>query len=288
MAEEFRSTTRLPELTQQLAAGSPMSPIYISPEDALRVTLINSHPTANYAFVGRLLRADGATIPLLQQLLKTTDGTSVITIIQLAEGYLLSGAVMPLDDGPQRGECYARMALVRGTAPGSPSFAILATGYTSVLQPLIWPWGVRNEEVYAVPGMYEVIRSSGALGQPYSLMLPPARAWFLKSVSFRLNTSAVAGNRAAFFLILESGNAIVAIHSSYAQQASGEHFYGMGQGLFAMDATGLPNHTLPLMQEMMLLPGWEIRIGASGMDAGDTISTVLITLESFLYVATGV
>ena len=283
MAEQFVSTTRLPELTQQLASGSPMSPIYIAPEDTLRVMLANVHATAQYAFSGRLLRTDGATIPLYQQLNKTTDGTAVATVVELTEGYLLSGGVFPIDAVPQRGECYAQMGLARGSLAGAPLFALLGTGYVSSLQPLMWPWSARNEPVLEAPGMQEVIIGSPAAGALFSLTVPPHRAWIVKSFMFRLVTSATVADRKPHIVVQDPVNLVFGGDLGPAQVASTNHLYSLGVGLTSQNLPGGANHMLALPAGLLLRPGWIIYVNAENLQAGDQIQAPTVTLESFQY-----
>src|SRR5262245_7701000 len=155
MADEFVSATRLAELTQQLRAGQPMSPVYIAPEDFLVVNHWNIATEVDLRLFGRLLRADGVTVPLEQSLRLRTDGVMASDVIVLAEGYLLSAGVRDYAGLIERGQCYASLLLVRGRNITSQQYAYLATGYVDELQPLIWPWGARNEAQMSGPGYME-------------------------------------------------------------------------------------------------------------------------------------
>ena len=283
MAEPFVSTTRLPELTQQLAAGNAMSPIYIAPEDALRVLLLNVHPTAEYVFTGRLLRPDGATIPLLQQLRKTTDGTEAVTVIDLTEGYFLSGAIIPMTEVPQRGECYAQMALIRGGSLPVPAFAILTSGYVTSLEPLTWPWGTRTEGMLSPPGFQEVITGDGAVSGVFSRTVPARRAWYVKSIACNLASSATAGDRFIRLFFFKVSTVIFGANSTLPQTAGVTHSYSFGIGLFPSEITVSTHHVLTLPNELILLPGTTVQLDIPPGLGGDQIVSVVMTLESFAY-----
>lgn len=283
MSEPFVSTTRLPELTQQLAAGSPMSPIYISPEDSLRVTISNVHPTTPYAFSGRLLRTDGVTVPLLQELRKTVDGTAAVTVIELAEGYLLSGAIFPHSGEAVRGDCWGSLGLIRGSTPGAPPFAILGTGYVSSLQPLTWPWGVRNETVLDGPGKVDVIVGTPVTGAAFMGLVPPNRAWLVKSVAFTLTTDATVGDRIAQVWFVSLTHVVMVVQAVGTQAASLANSYTCGLNVNAQSTTGQVHHVLALPTNVLLQPGWRVDITAGGLKPGDIIGDILVMVESFQY-----
>ena len=287
MPEQFISTTRLPELTQQLASGNPMSPIYISPEDALRVTLMNIHATAEFTFSGRLLRTDGMTIPLLQVLRVTRDGSAAPTVIDLAEGYLLSGAVIPSQEVPQRGECYGQIALVRGAHLTIPPFAILSTGYVSSLQPLTWPWGARNESVLEQPGRQEVFTVAVGPGAYPTITVPARRAWVVRSMAVSMTTDATAGNRILQFVVLRGPDLVIAVQSPVSQPPGVTWSYAFAGGMVPGATTGGTHEIVGIPRDLTLHPGWTVSLGAIGGAAADLFSTFTIVVESFQYWGVG-
>ena len=283
MADKFVSTSRLPELTQQLAGGSPMSPIYLAPEDSVRISLINFNATATYMFSGRLLRPDGITIPLLQELQVARDGTSVNTWIPMAEGYLLSAMVGTLSGTPLRTECYAMMALVRGSPPWAPAFAVLGTGYVSRYQLLLWPWAARSDELTSEPGLRERINPSVPAGSSVTVTVPANRSWLVKAITFRLVTEAAVATRTVSVYVIDSGLLVVGQNVIGNQAANETHFVSMGIGIQSADAPSPQDHFRPLFQEVMLLPGWQLQIGVGNIQPGDELQYISITVESFQY-----
>ena len=281
--DEYVSSTRLPELTEQLRTSTPMSPIYIAPEDVVAVSTYNIAPDLRLAFYGRLLLPTGRTVTLEQQLTLTTGGVLTTQVIPIAEGYLLSAGVRVVQGPIARGQCYVQILLIRGRLVETQQYAYLVTGYVDWQQTIMWPWAARNEAVSEPPGFQELIVIPPVAGGPASVTVPAWRQWRLNGVHFGLQTDATVADRIALFSISRAGVFFVSVASGFKQTASLPENYEWSPGLAMLD-TGLARiHHQGIPADIVLRGGDVVTLNATNIAAGDAWFSISLRVESFSF-----
>lgn len=124
----------------------------------------------------------------------------------------------------------------------------------------------------------------GGAAQAYSITVPAATKWILRSVIAALQTNGTVANRVLFLQIQDaSGNTLGNFPSSYVQTATqGPFNYTWGSGL--PSSTSLISGTnllSPMPADIPLGPGMKVLIVEVGGNSGDTVGTTWILVEQY-------
>jgi hypothetical protein len=179
----------------QLKRLPPPSPLYITRDDVLRVTVVcglgAETVTCNY----RLLRAADGVVVAGQFTVRSTAAYSFATINQpMAEGFLLSVSCQAAS-AVTRGQTFVRMSIANGAlGTAQPAYMLMADYVTTRMAP-----GFPNGRVISStegPGwIHRVAVGSPAAGADWSFAVPANARWRLQFVVARLTTSAAVANR---------------------------------------------------------------------------------------------
>src|SRR6185437_15792134 len=98
------------------------------------------------------------------------------------------------------------------------------------------------------------------------------------SAIFKLNTGATVANRFANITIADAlGNVVALISNNVATTASSTTTLSAAQGQAQVTSTGAAEAALPA--GLVLQPGWTITLGANGLVAGDTITSIALDFQ---------
>lgn len=117
--------TRPPQVSFTREGAGPPSPFYLFRDDRLFVRSRNSLAGVRLGIRGRLLDTDGRVIPFQYSHTPATDRSVVMTLHDLAEGFLLSLSVFADAGTPRRGETWVQVGLGRGPAANFEPVALL-------------------------------------------------------------------------------------------------------------------------------------------------------------------
>src|SRR5712692_4630466 len=108
----------VPLQTPQLVGGAP---IYVTGEESLQLSVFNSATGVTVTLTGRFLpvkqRDDDPNPrpgPFAHTLVPTTNRAATLRTEVLGEGWLLDWSLLVTAGAPLDGQCYAKLALVRG------------------------------------------------------------------------------------------------------------------------------------------------------------------------------
>jgi hypothetical protein len=205
------------------------------------------------------------------------------TVITLAEGYLLSVAITSVN-AASFGQTYASAFVGQGSvagAPPSPSLMLVAD-YPTTTIPVGWP-GVPIRQTAQGQGFFSSVQiANPGAGAGFTFTALTGLRTRIHSVGFILTTSASVGNRTGRLILTDSGvNTVAQPLVGGAQVASQQWFYTFGLGASAVfDANSLTaSAALPLVD---LLGGWKLQSFIFGMFAGDSITNIFLTMETFV------
>ena len=118
--------------------------------------------------------------------------------------------------------------------------------------------------------------SNPASGSNYTYVNTSGTPQVLTSAFFKLATSATVANRYMELQILDAaGNIIGQFQNPSATAATSTQTMSFGQGVGVLTA-GNGNAVGPI-PNVTLQPGWQIVVGASGIQAGDQVSVIALT-----------
>lgn len=116
------------------------SAVYLSGEDALKVTVFNALTSVVVRLTGRFLPVDSARVQVFaRDLTPTTDRAASTLILPLGEGWLLDAGLIVSTGAPQVGQTFGVVSVQRGVGGAALELATLVQGYLTQHMRRAWP-----------------------------------------------------------------------------------------------------------------------------------------------------
>lgn len=224
----------------------------------------------------------GMIIPVTVTTPVTVAGTMTESEIQCIDGYLLSITVSDFLGTARNGDVYCQAFIKIGQVDSDNPLAMLVRGYVSENSPIYWPGG-KDRSALTSPGRFrQYLGTAPGAGNEYSETLEAYKAYNIIGVSAILTTSVAVANRYVYIgLDTDSG----VVHRCYqgvaivAAQVVKILWSSLFNDRFAVGTFGI-NSSLQWTNPFQgPLKGFTI--GVSNIDAGDTLTSISITLEEF-------
>lgn len=262
-----------------LAAGEGM---YVTGEDGLRITSLNSAASVTLTLGGRILLVDRARPqPLTGRHVPNTDRTAATTDHDLGEGWLQNLTVIASAGTPLLGAAYARVDLIRGRGASATVLATLLEGLVTAGRRLSWPGALLRGPIDGPGNIRLIAGANPGAGSELAETVPTGARWRLRAFEFEFRADATVANREVV-LVFDDGATIYARHpGGVAQTASQNVRYTFGpQGDRVAGAVVLA-HAVPTT-DPTLLAGHRIRTVTSNLQAGDDYTDPTYQVEEWL------
>jgi hypothetical protein len=215
--------------------------------------------------------------------------TPFVAVGPLFQGFLQGGvvsalapdAVPPGTDSYTPGELYAHLVVGRGRDTALYQHTLLCAGYVTTRTVIGFPGG-RSTATREGPGrLRRVTVAPPGLGQEWALS-SSAAFWKIRSGSWVLTTSAIAGNREPQLREQDNGNISYQTGSNVVQPANTVNRYAVGaHGAFGAISGNTRLMTWPA--DWFLTPARFVRSFTAGLDAGDDYSQISFELEEWAF-----
>jgi hypothetical protein len=266
------------------------APLYLTGEDAIRLTAFNAAANVRLALRGRFLPVQQSaheppsTVGVFEsELVPTTDRLATLRTTPLGEGWLLDWSLVAVAGTPKIGQCFAVVSLVRGGAGATIDFATLGQGYVTNVRRLGGP-GVSLQSGSPFDGA-GVLRSfagtNPAAGAEISETVPTGARWRFISLRATLGTDATVANRAPVLTFDDGATAYAGAAGNFNQAASLSFVYHFG-------AVGV-NHVQTSVAAMVSTPGnlvlpagHRIRTITGGIQVTDDWSAPQLLVEEWM------
>ena len=136
-----------------------------------------------------------------------------------------------------------------------------------------------NQGQAAGTGQSEVIPSNPAAGATFTYTNTTGSPQTLQSATFKLVTDATVANRFISVQILDTAGNVVAENTDFSAIVA-------STTITAWYAQGIPNtsnnasgSTLGGLPQVLIQPGWQVKINVTSMDAGDQLSNIALVLS---------
>jgi hypothetical protein len=268
----------LPEL---VALGG--TPLYLSNEDALLLTVFNAAAGVTVAVSGRTL-AFGAKhpTPFKTTLTPTTNRAATTKVIGLGDGWLLNAQVIVSAGTPVDGQTWARLSLVRGlTSVADESFTLVSDTLT-VGKAIAWPSGAVRGPLDGAGAIRSISGTTPGAGAEVSETVPAGARWQVLSFMSTLVTSATVASRVAAMTLDDGTNIFWRNEATVVQAATNTRIRCWTNGYGAIVNGNGTSDTVALMQNAMLLAGFRIRTNTVSIQAGDQYSAVQYLVREWL------
>jgi len=263
----------------------PPAPLYITLDDSFYCEIHNISPATACSVILRVLEPSGKIKTYLQTIVLNGSGLFTSTIFGTSEGFLLGAAVGPGGLNVHRGQCWMRLAILRGGAAGPGAAQILIQDYVETHYAATWPFGTIRSELEGRGNLRSIVGTDPAAGVEISETVPTGRRWRVQSVNFGLTTSAVVANRQVLFIIDDGVNSGFLVPAVSVQAASLLVGYCWTPGAASISTTG-GRSIGPLPSPCIMTAGMRFRTVTTNLDPGANYGPPVYVVEELLEVIT--
>ncbi len=278
---EGRGTGHAPLINYATKNVQPPSALYVTVNDSIVVQAAALGLTIVQQIELRYLLPDGSIQVQEEFMTPGANRTLASKAFRITEGFLLSASVFPAIGAQGRGLVFVTMALRRSGGGLQPNDFTLATGYTSVTAPLIWPGG-RYEFSQSAPGWIQTDTvTNPAAGADWTFIVPANDRIRPMGIVAALTTSAAVATRQVKF-IMDSGVANISMTPAAASQAASlTQIYSFGPGAPNVGVFGTFVQT-GIPSGIWLPPGNRIRVVTDNLQVADQWSAISIHNEHLM------
>ena len=267
---------------QRLQAGlaSPAA-FYVTGEDALQLTALNSATGVRLTVSGRFMGLDGLPRPFVESLTPTTDRVASSIVRPLGEGWILDLTVVAAAGSPSIGQCWARVQVVRGLTSVGIVLGTLVSGYVTAVQPIAYPRGKVRGTLDGAGLIRSITGTDPAAGDEISETVPSGARWKLLALQATLVTDATVANRGPRLTFDDGTTECYSSDAAEVQAASVTRVFAAGQGTQRLAVVGnRASWQWPV--GVLLLAGWRIRTSTSALQVGDNWGAPQLVVEEWL------
>lgn len=263
--------------------GPMGAPLYLTGEDALRVTVFNAAAGVTVTITGRTIPfGEKHPVPFSQSFTPATDRSVSTTQIQLNDGWLLNAQAIVSAGSPGVGQCFARLSLVRGAAGLGGEFYTLGAGYITARQTVAWPGAGVSLSTYGEGALRSISGANPGLGFEISETVPTGARWELVSFRCLFTTNAVAGNRLPALTLDDGTNEYfrgpigVVIPTTIAAVLT----FAQGLNRYLDPSTAVEAAGVPI--DNRLLAGHRIRTNTINIQGGDVYTNIQYVVREWI------
>lgn len=254
---------------------------YIQGDDRLYVAAYSSVASLVVRFSGYFLSANGEVRQYALDVAPSSDRAVTAQQQSFGEGFLLSCVAHLLSGNANRGQCYVRARIQRGTGATIVPMVGVVGGYVTDDYSPSFPYG-KIQGPLEGPGYIRGISGTNpAPAVAITETVPTGARWRLFSVQFDLATDSNAANRYIQISLYHTTFGFAAVVSTQAQVASTSVGYHAALHMDRAYSAALATVTLPL-PAVMLPAGGEIDIFPDAFQAGDNLSAPQLWLEEWI------
>lgn len=279
-------TPPLPLVTRPSLVGG--EPLYLSGEDALRLTAFDALTGVTLTLSGRFLPVarDDQDVPrpgpFTHVLVPASDRTASVITRGLGEGWLLEASVVASVGAPLVGQCFCVLSIVRGLAASALELSTLAEGYVTSKQRIAWPGGLFGASLDGGGALRTILGTTPAPGAEVTETVPTGARWEPLAINMTFTASAAVANRTVALDLDNGTNLFARIFSQNAVVASGSEMLNWFQG-------GPYSGTAPAAVNMMPLPiglrlgaGYRFKTTTVGLQAADQFSAISYLVREWI------
>lgn len=254
---------------------------YIQSDDRLFVAAYSSVASLVVRFSGYFLDARGEVNHYAIDVAPTSDRAVTSELQIFGEGFLLSCTAHLLTGNANRGQCYVRARIQRGTGATLVPIAQVLGGYVTDDYSPSFPYG-KIEGPLEGPGMLRSVTGTDpAAGVELAETVPTGARWRLCEVRFTFTADATVTSRRVRLGLDDGTNLFRQGLSDEAHTAGNAFAYSAGNWGATQSAAG---GTKPLMFPLPadLLAGWRMVTATINLQAGDNYSAPQMMVEEWI------
>lgn len=260
----------------------PPAALWVDANDILELRTRNSQSGVSLQVSARLMEPDGRIITPQFTQAPTADRTINSATQALYQGYLLGATVIPIGGTlPRRGQTFCLLRVTRMPAPSALTHFVLGADYVTASQPLEWPYGRIANPLDGRGAMLSNTVTTPAAGADWSFATSGQARTLIRGGTAQLVTAAAVATRQVALIVDDGATTLYTIEAASTQLAGITQVYSFipGDTLTTLIATQQPVFLPP---ELVLGPGWRIRVSTTALQAADQWSAIQLFLEQWL------
>lgn len=278
---EYQAGTRPPAVQLATTDVQPPSALYISEGEQLFIRSWNAISSAAFTVDVRMLLPTGEIKPFSYTITPTSDRIVQQTVVDLAEGWLLSVSAYAGAVVVRSGGLFLNVLLVRGGLATFHTGTVLIADYLTHHRVISWPVG-RQRQFAEAPGRIRlVVGTNPGAGAQISETVPTNARWRLHGLVATLVTSATAATRQVQLYVYDGINTVWERFATATQTASLSRNY-----VFSADGAGSAANDIdinePLPINLVLEDGWIIETFIRNGQAGDDWGAPQMLVEEWI------
>jgi hypothetical protein len=263
-----------------LTLSSP-APFFVTGEDSIQLSALNSATGVTLTIVGRFKQLNGEVTSFQHFLTPTTDRVLSSIAKDLGDGWIMNFAVFASVGTPLIGQCWARVQIIRGLGGAQMVIGALVSGYVTALQPIAFPAGKLRGALDGPGVIRSITGTNPAAGAEISETVPTGAIWRLLALRASLTTSIDVGNRRTQMILDDGTNEFLRSTQeslAVATVTTGFNWYNAGYE----DNTSVTNGVAGFSDRIRLNPGYRIRTNTIGLFPLDDWSAPQLLVEEWI------
>lgn len=261
------------------------SQFYLTGEDRLRVTCVNSLSGVTLAVQWRTANPDGSTTPNAERETPTSDRTVYVKDYELGVGSLLNVTVFALTGAPLIGQTYVSVQLIRGAAGAAIVLGTILGGYVTHTQALGFPGSPIVSSTEGEPFVRTITGSLPGAGLNFGESCPTGARWEVLRVMNQLTASVAAANRYAQFRVVQNGVRTVTVDPAGAAGAASQWDYMWAPNLTPVAALTGTVYQQPIPDRLLLVAGDFFFSSTINLQAADVWAQPMYVVREWLEVS---
>lgn len=247
---------------------------YLRRDESIRVTSYNALASVGLTIRSRLLRPTGGISDGIDTQTPNTDRSAKTTIVRQDEGWLLDGQVVVTTAAPLVGQCFVVVEIVRGDGAVAVATRVLAAGYVTAKQPLLFPQPTIASSLDGAGAIRAIAGTTPGAGAEISEVVPAGARWELLALSFTFATSAAVANRVPQVVLKDATPTIIVTANSGAVIAAngGASFSYFSPGPAVVTAS--PTQPMQTLPRNILGAGFRWGTSTTAIQAADQYTAV--------------
>jgi len=255
---------------------------YLRMDEDLRITSYNALASVVLSVRARMYEADGRVTDSIDSHTPNTNRTAATSIVRTAEGWLLGGEVFVSSAAPLIGQTFVVVEVVRGESTAAIATQLLAAGYVTAKQPLLFPQMFAQSSLDGAGALRSITGTTPAAGAEISETVPTGARWELLAFQTTFTASAAVATRIPILFVDDGANIFSRLYCGTTITASQAWFLLWGQGLPNVSEANTKTQQIALETGLRLAAGARIRTSTTAIQGADQYSAVQYLVREWI------
>jgi hypothetical protein len=278
--QEYQATGPASSVSFLTENVPPPSPLYVGNNDIMYFQVASAVVPETVTFNWRVLTPDGTIKPGSQQVRTTTAYASMVQVVPLSEGYLLSVGAVAFS-AATRGQTFVRVNIGRISATAFVGVQPLFADYVTNNAIIGWPFGRYISPVEGSGRLRSFQVSNPAAGVDWIATVPTFVRWRVQSFTAQLVTAVAAANRNVEIIVDDSASVVWRVSAPASIVASTTQTIS-GCGVNAPTGVITTTSAIVIPPGLIMPAAWRLRTATTNIQAADQWGSIFLNVEEWI------